>query len=175
MTLAYKARGSCRVDLKSTVVHHRLTFLLINIGLNHLIRDIPRTHCHISTCPKMPTPELLPQMRKLLQQYPRTRPFQPLYRLADTLRRSVPDKHVHMICRNFAGNYVQLMLHRYLPQNITCSYRHRTDQHPLSVLRDPYQMNLQIRLCMCPKPISSHCDIIQSLLRLKARGFHHPR
>ncbi len=82
---------------------------------------------------------------------------------------------MYMINRNLPGNDIQLMLHRYTPQNISHPYRHRTYQDPLSVLWNPYQMHLQISLCMGSKTISSHRDIIQSLLRLKARGFHHPR
>ena len=89
MTLAYKARGSWVVDWKSTVIHHLLALLLIDVLPDHLVRDRAAADRKVASCPKVPPPKLLAEAGKLLQQHARTDPFQPLHDLADLLRRSV--------------------------------------------------------------------------------------
>src|SRR5438309_6364352 len=75
MTLGLKPRGSCVVDWKSTVVWDLLAVLLFDVLADHLVGDCPGADRQVSSRPEMPSPELLLQMRKLLQQYARADPF----------------------------------------------------------------------------------------------------
>lgn len=53
-------RGILRiVDWKSTIISDLFTFLIVDVFLNHFIRNGARTDCQISSGPKVSTPELL--------------------------------------------------------------------------------------------------------------------
>jgi hypothetical protein len=53
---------------------------------------------------------------------------------------------------------------------------HRPYKYFLAILRYPYQMNLKIVLGVRAYSIPFHTTILhETFLRLKARGFHHPR
>ena len=79
MRLASKARASCWVDSKSTVIGDLLPFLSINVGADHLFRYRPATHSQVATRPEMPAPELAPQSRKLLKHDARADPVEPMH------------------------------------------------------------------------------------------------
>ncbi len=66
---------------------NRLTLLLSNVVLDHLVCLIPGTDGKVSPRPQMTPPDRLPQMRKLLKDYSRTGPFQSLIMLTSTCGR----------------------------------------------------------------------------------------
>jgi hypothetical protein len=72
---------------------------------------VPELTSQVSSRPEMPSPELLPELGKLLQQHPRADPLQPLHNLADLLVRPIRNKQVNMVARDLAGNDLQFMLH----------------------------------------------------------------
>src|SRR5215510_15443165 len=157
-TLAYKARGYSGVDCKSTIVGQGFTLLRLNILLDHLIGNIARTHGQVPPGPEVPPPKLLLQMRKLLQQDPGADAFEPLHDLADVLVRLVLDEHMHMVTGHFARDNLQFVFQRDLPQHISHSHGNLARQHAFAILRNPAQVNFQIRLRVCPKLVTSHGD-----------------
>src|SRR6266851_5356754 len=104
----------------------------------------------------MLAPVLLLEVRKLLEQQPRTRALEPLHDLANVLMCPVADEHVHVVCCNLAGDDVQLVLSRDLSQKIVDARRHGPRQHPLAVFGTPHQVDLEVVLCVTAESISSH-------------------
>ncbi len=160
------------VDYKSTVVMQRLTFLLGNVRLNHLIGQITRTDCQVAPRPEMTPPEHPPQMRKLLQKYSRADPFQPLHNPANVYVRSVPHKNVNVVARYLPRQDRDFMLHRYLPNQVAHTQRHLTRQHLPAVLRNPNKMHFQIALRVRAQLVSFHATTLHDpILRLQGEGF----
>ena len=69
--------------------------------------------------------------------------------------RSIADEHV-LIGRDLAGDDLQLVLRRNLPQKILNSGRHLPGQHPFAVFRAPHNMNLEVVFRVAAQSISSH-------------------
>lgn len=68
------------------------------------------------------------------------------------------------------------MFHRNLAYQVAHTNGHRPREYFLTIFGYPYQMNLKIVLCVRAYPIPFHTTILhETLLRLKARGFQHPR
>jgi len=81
-----------------------------------------------------------------------------------------------MVACYLPGHNLQFMFCRNLPQQIAHTKRYLTRQHCLSILWYPHQMDFQVRLRVRSQPVMPHATTLhQILLRLKARGFHHPR
>ena len=81
-----------------------------------------------------------------------------------------------MVSRDLAGYHLQLMFHRYLPYHVAHTNRDLPRKHRLAVLRYPHQMNLKVALRVRSYSVMSHATKLhENLLRLKARGFNHPR
>jgi len=68
-----------------------------------------------------------------------------------------------MISRYLPRYHFQLMLYRYLLQQVSHSNRHFSGQYLLPVLRHPYKVHLQVSFRVCPYPITSHSDIYNLL------------
>ena len=150
--------------------------MFCDICFDHLVSDRTRAHCQISSGPKMSTPELLPEVRKLLKKHSRTCPLQPLYYPAYILVRKIRNQNVNMVASNLPRNNLDLMFHGNLPDQVAHTYRHRPNQYLLTVFRNPYQVNFNIVCRVRAFTVPSHATILHdSSLRLKARGFHHPR
>ena len=58
--------------------------------------------------------------------------------------------------RSFPRNNMDLMLHTDLPQNVSRPFGNLAGQHPLSILRYPNKMNLEIVLAMTVQSVTSH-------------------
>jgi hypothetical protein len=68
------------------------------------------------------------------------------------------------------------MLHSNLAYQVAHTDSHWPYQYLLAILWYPYQVDLQIIFRMPASSIPSHAIILHEFpLRLKARGFHHPR
>jgi hypothetical protein len=81
-----------------------------------------------------------------------------------------------MVARDLAGNDRQLMFHRNLSNQVARTNRDFTHKHRLPVLRYPHQVNLEVALRVRSQAVASHATTLhETFLRLKARGFHHPR
>ncbi len=66
-------------------------------------------------------------------------------------------------------------LQRDLPEQIADAEGHRPYKDRFAVLRDPDEMDLEIRLAVRPTPVAWHATILPLPgTRLKARVFHYP-
>ena len=152
------------------------SFLLGNILFNHLISDGPRADCQIASGPNMPTPQLFPKMGKFLKEYSGTRPFQPLHNFAYVLLGMIGYEHVNMVVWYFTRQDLYIMLHSNLAYQVAHTDGHWPYQYFLAILGYPYQMNFKIVFCVRAYLVPFHTTILHEIpLRLKARGFHHPR
>ncbi len=153
-----------------------LALLLRNVGLNHLVGEIPGAYRQISPRPQVSPPECSFQVRELLKEYAGTDPLQPLHDHAHVNVRTVRHQNVNVVARDFARQNRDLMFHRNLPNQVAHTNRYFTRQHFLAVLGNPYQVNLQIVFRVRAKLVPFHATTLHDpILRLKARGFHHPR
>ena len=90
--------------------------------------------------------------------------------------RTIRNKYVYVIACDLARNDLQFMLRRDLPYQVAHPNRDFPSQHWLSVFRNPHEVHLQVALRVRSQPIMSHANTLHEiLLRLKARGFNHPR
>jgi hypothetical protein len=151
---------------------NRLSLLLFNVGLNHLVGEIPRADRQIPPRPKVTTPILSPQVRKLLKQDPRTDAFQPRYNPTDIHMGPISHQHVNVIAGHLPPKDRDLMFHRDLPNQVAHTKRHLPRQHCLPVFRDPYQMYLQIVLRVRAQLVPFHAITLHDpILRLQGEGF----
>jgi len=68
------------------------------------------------------------------------------------------------------------MLHSDLTQQVAHTDGYRPSKYFLAILGYPYQVHLKIVLRVRAYAIPFHATILHEIsLRLKARGFHHPR
>jgi hypothetical protein len=68
--------------------------------------------------------------------------------------RAVAEEQVHVVCGDFARDDLEIVLGRDLPQKVTSPDRAR--QHPLTVLGDPDEVNLEIIARVAAEAVSSH-------------------
>ena len=70
----------------------------------------------------------------------------------------------------------KMLLTRNLTNEIAHTNRYRTDQHPFTIFRYPDDVHFKVRFRARSVPIVTHATTLpRPSLRLKARGFHHPR
>ena len=151
---------------------NRLSLLLFNVGLNHLVAQIPRADRKIPPRPQMTTPKLLPQMPKLLKQDPRTDPFQPLHYPADVHMGPITHQHVNVIAGHRARKNRNLVFHCDLPNQVAHTNSHLPRQHCLPVFRDPYQVYFQVVLRVRAQLVPFHAITLHDpILRLQGEGF----
>ena len=142
--------------MKSTVIINGLTLLFFDILLDHFISNISRAHGQVPPCPKVLAPKLFSKVGILGQQYSRAYALQPLHDFAYILRRAVGDEHMNVVAGDLPRDNFKLMLQCNLPENVSCTNSHLPRQHSLSVFRNPYQVDLQVRLSMCAEFVKSH-------------------
>lgn len=120
----------------------------------------------------MTPPKRLPQVRKLLKEDSRTDPLQPLHDAAYIHMPTVCHQHVNVVACHLPRHNRDLVLHRYLPDQIAHPNRHLSCQYPLPILRYPHQMDFQIMLRVRAQLISFHATTLHDpILRLQGEGF----
>ena len=146
--------------MKSTVVFDRFPFLLRDVLSNHRVRDGSCTHGQIPPGPQVAAPELLPEVRVLLKEDPRRDALEPLDNRTDVLVRAVGEEEVDMVACDLPRENLELPLHRNLAEKVADADGHWPDEHRFPVLRDPDQVDLQVKFGMRPDPVLSHATII---------------
>ena len=155
---------------------HGLSFLFGNVLLDHLVRDGSRGRSKVSSGPYVSPPQLLPQMWEFLKEYPWTRSFQPLSHFANGMVGMIGNQDVNMVARHFAAQNLQIMLHSDLAYQVAHTNRYRPYQYLLTIFGHPHQVDFKIVFCVRAYSVTFHATILHEFsLRLKARGFHHPR
>jgi len=83
---------------------------------------------------------------------------------------------VNMVVRYLTRQDLNIMLHSNLAYQVAHTDGHRPYQYFLPILWYPDQMYLKIVFRVRAYSIPFHTTILHEIsLRLKARGFHHPR
>jgi len=139
-------------------------FGLFLLGLyifhDHLVRHIPRT-CHkVPPRPNVPSPISLLDVGKLHQDFPRCLPFDILHQLACRYMRRCRNKQMHMIPRNMPLQNLDIIGQTDLSDQLSDPNRYLFRQDRLPVLRNPYEMQLDVVTAMGRGPIKLHAVII---------------
>ena len=86
------------------------------------------------------------------------------------------NQYVNMVACYLPRHYLQVMLHSNLANQVTHTHSHRPNQYLSTIFWNPNHVYFKIVFCVRTLPITSHATILHEFaLRLKARGFHHPR
>src|SRR5262245_32021332 len=84
--------------------------------------------------------------------------------------------HVNMIVCHFPAEDLELMLRADAPYNVAHTKGNVPLEHGLPILGDPDHVHFEVRLRVHSQSIVSHTiKLHEPFLRLKTRGFHHPR
>ena len=81
-----------------------------------------------------------------------------------------------MVARDLPRDNLQLMLAGNLPHQVAHPKREIPRQHGLPILRNEHHVDLEVALRVRSQSVVPHATKLHGpSLRLKARGFHHPR
>src|SRR4051794_19755340 len=106
---------------------------------------IPRTATEIAARLQVPSPKLLLQVRKFRQQMMGCFTLQPLQQSADRYLRRNRKEQMHMILRYVPLHYLHFVLPANLTDQVAHSHRYISRQRRPSVLRDPHQMQMNLK------------------------------
>lgn len=122
-----------------------------------LIGDRPEVERHVASRPRMSSPGHISQMRRLVKEHSRADPLEPLHDRADVLVEAGAHKQLDVITRHFTRQNRQLVLRcDFLTNQVAHRTRHRTHQHSLPILRDPNQVNRDVRVRVHAVPVPPH-------------------
>src|SRR3954470_4775457 len=119
--------------------------LISNVLGNNFIGYIPRTATEIAARPQVPSPKLLLQVRKVRQQMMGCFALQPLQQSADRYLRRNRKEQMHMILRHMPLHYLYFVLPANVTDQVAHSHRYISRQRRPSVLRDPHQMQMNLK------------------------------
>ena len=116
----------------------------------------------------MAAPEGFLNMLKLHHQFARCLALDRLHDLAGRKIRRTRQKHMHMILRHMAGQYLNLLGLTYLYDQLSQSMAYCVIKHALAVLCDPYKMVLDVKTTMGTRTIIFHAhSLTDNLTYLK--------
>src|SRR3954451_22853762 len=119
--------------------------LISNVLGNNFIGYIPRTATEIAARPQVPSPKLLLQVRKVRQQMMGCFALQPLQQSADRYLRRNRKEQMHMILRHMPLHYLYFVLPANVTDQVAHSHCYISRQRRPSVLRDPHQMQMNLK------------------------------
>jgi hypothetical protein len=156
-----------------------LTFLVLDIGLDHLVGDVAGGNSTVSSRPEVTSPVLLLEMGKLLVQEVRTLSFEGLHHVADGEMGRVRDEQMDMIWGDFPRDDANLQLGTDPSDQGSDGFTDLARQYSATVLWDPDQMHFQIGSCMAVGFVEFHAVMLQPPTfdlkgRLKAGVFTIP-
>ena len=162
--------------MKLTIVLDRLAFLFLDVRFDHGVGDGARRNREVPSGPEVLAPELLPEVGELLKEYPGADALEPLGDGAHVLVGPVAHEEVDVVACDLPRDDAELMFHGNLSEEVAHTNGHRADEDGLTVLRHPDEVDLEIVLRVRAEAILAHATTLpHPSLRLKARGFHHPR
>jgi len=135
---------------------------------NDFVRDVAGTATEVASCPQMPAPELLLQMRELRQQVMRGSAFQPLHQPADRRLRRNRHEQMHMVLRDVPFQDRDIMLPADITDQIPHPPSHLALQRRPSVLRNPHQVQMDVEYSVRAPPVFRHPRSLSGAHALKA-------
>jgi hypothetical protein len=120
--------------LKSTMIDHRLTFLLLDMVLNHFISDICGGDGKLTSCPSMPSSKPFSKVCKVLKQNSLSYALPALHNHAYISCLATANENVDMPAWDSSRNYAQLLLKLIQRKNITSPNRNFARQSLFLVL-----------------------------------------
>lgn len=145
--------GSLPLNGKGCVV---VMTLVLDVRFDHFIGDVATAAAKIAARPHVPSPVTLPDRRKLLQQDIGAFPLEALDQPTDRHLGRGRQQHVNMIGRNMPLQDVHPLPSAFLANHISNPLRHRTSQHFVAVLRDPYHVQMDGKYGMGAVTIIAH-------------------
>ena len=126
--------------------------LFFDVLLNDFVPHIAARHAKVSARPHVPTPELLPQVWKLMHQLVATLPFQHLKQAADRYSWRHADKQMNVVAPNMSFDNGHFLASANLADQFPESGANFTTHDGLAILRDPdnVQVNAENRVRAVP-------------------------
>jgi hypothetical protein len=118
---------------------------MLQIFLNHFLRDIARTPRAISDRPKMVPPVALFQFWKLRLQQSRRPTFQALDQIRQRQFRRILEVHMNMIFAHHARQYSDIFRVADLHQQSSTPHLYIAFQNVIAILRTPHDVRRQAR------------------------------
>ena len=126
---------------------------MLQILLYHCFRHLAYRGTEVPSCPEMPAPIFLFQMRKFLEQLARRAPLDPPHDLARCHGRWATGQNMHMTLTHYALDYPDLKGFAGLSHQPPYSLRYLSAQYLVSVLRYPYKVVLNLKNRMTSVPV----------------------
>ena len=130
--------------------------MAIDVGIDHLIRDISVRRTEKSPAPKMPTPIAFSDLWKFLLNLPRATPFGHLYEVTDRNMRWNLHKNRDVIGRQNAIDHPNAHFFRYLRDDRANPQPQVTLQDAVSIFRDPHPMITVVKNRMAAFAVLGH-------------------
>ena len=119
-------------------------FMVFDVVVNHLGRDVSGTHRKESSCPEMLSPIPFAERRKLLLEFAGARSLHELHEFAQGEVRGVREEKVDVLGGNHAGHDYGIILGTYPADELPQAYCHGSGENGIAVLRDPDDMRFEI-------------------------------
>jgi len=132
------------------------SFLLPDVFADHFVRYVTARGYEVAPSPELPTPIMLLQMFELLQQLPRRLPLDRLHDLAGRQVRRTRQQHVHVVARHRAFQNLDLQRPTNLSNQIPQPNSYLARQNRFTILRNPYEVVLEIETTMRTRPVTLH-------------------
>ena len=137
-----------RLSFSPEVVVYPGLEMMLQVLFNHLFRQFARGHTKIPSCPEMPTPVTLPQIRKALKQLRRTAPLDTTHDLAWRQIRRRRNQQVHVVFTHNTFENIDLEGLTRLTYQFSRLQTHVTLQYVITIFRNKYKVILYLVNCM---------------------------
>jgi len=130
--------------------------LIGDVLFDDFIGDVARADAEVAARPQMSPPELLLQMRELVQQFVRTLPLEHLHEATDGDSRRHADEEMDMVFRDVSFHDRDFVRAADFAEQFSDPQPDFTAHHWLAILRDPDQVQVDAKDRMCAVPIIRH-------------------
>ena len=133
-----------------------LTFLIVDVLLDHLVRDVAAGDGEIASCPEVASPEGLADGGEEGEELVGAFPFEALHEVGNGEVRRVGGEEVDMIDRHFPRDDLDVLLLADLTDEIPDFFPHLPVEHLLTVLGDPDEVDLEVVLAVGSGAVVPH-------------------
>jgi hypothetical protein len=144
-------------SLDAKILCWRLCIVFLDIVMNLLFCHCSYRGAEVSSCPEMPSPISLLQVRKLVLQHLRRPSLQILHHLGRSQSWWTRHQQMDMVLAHVPSQDLDVSTHTALPDQLSCSFSHRSTQHMIAILGHPHKVVLDIIDCVRPFTILDHC------------------
>lgn len=135
------------------IVHIGRIPMMFEIFIDHLVGDIARAPYSIAYRPKVTAPVFLAKGGEFLLKATGRPSLKPFHKVAQLLRRTVPDMYVDMVLTYGSLKDAHVLRITDLLDKVAAPDLHIALENVVSIFRDPYDMRRQPRYGMARSPL----------------------